>query len=64
MRQVKLNKSTITKSILGITTVAFLTSIVIGFAATSAHATPKLAKGKPCGSCHTGSPPSKSNAPR
>jgi hypothetical protein len=27
----------------------------------SAQATPKLAKGKPCGTCHTGSPPSKSN---
>ena len=64
MRQVKLNKSTITKSILGITTVAFLASIMLAFAMPTAHATPKLAKGKPCSACHTGSPPSKKNAPR
>jgi hypothetical protein len=27
----------------------------------SAKATPQLAKGKPCNTCHEGSPPSKSN---
>jgi hypothetical protein len=26
-----------------------------------AQATPKIANGKPCGTCHTGSPPSKGN---
>ena len=26
-----------------------------------AQATPALAKGQPCGNCHTGSPPSKQN---
>lgn len=28
------------------------------------QATPALAKGKPCGTCHSGSPPSKSNVKR
>ena len=28
----------------------------------SAHATPEMAKGKACDTCHTGAPPTKANA--
>ena len=28
----------------------------------SAHATPEMAKGKACNTCHTGTPPTKANA--
>jgi len=39
-------------------------AIAIAFAfsiAAQAYATPQIAKGKPCGTCHAGSPPSKKN---
>ena len=42
-------------------TLAFVTFAMLTFATPNAQATPALAKGKPCGSCHRGSPPSKSN---
>jgi hypothetical protein len=34
---------------------------VLTFAIPTAQATPAIAKGKPCGTCHAGSPPSKAN---
>ncbi len=34
---------------------------MITFTTQNARATPKIANGKPCGTCHAGSPPSKSN---
>ncbi len=38
-----------------------LTFAMLTFATPNAQATPAIAKGKPCTTCHTGSPPSKSN---
>ena len=38
-----------------------LTVAMSSLTVSSAQATPAIAKGKPCGTCHTGSPPSKSN---
>jgi len=44
--------------LVGIGAVALLASM-IQFAASTAEATPQLAKGKACNSCHTSSSPSK-----
>ena len=35
---------------------------MLAFTMPIAHATPEMAKGQPCSNCHTGSPPTKSNA--
>jgi cytochrome c551/c552 len=40
---------------------AFVLSAMLMLGSPNAQATPAIAKGKPCGTCHTGSPPSKSN---
>ena len=63
MRYARPIKSAIMKSVALAGTLAMLTSAMVAFATSDANATPALAKGKPCGSCHTGSPPSKKNAP-
>ena len=42
-------------------TVFLLACVVIALTTPNVHATPQLAKGKPCNTCHEGSPPSKSN---
>jgi hypothetical protein len=39
----------------------FLTFTMAMFETPKAQATPTIAKGQPCGNCHTGSPPSKKN---
>ena len=41
--------------------VALVLFAVLTFAVPNAQATPAIAKGKPCGTCHAGSPPSKAN---
>ena len=42
--------------------VVFLVTIAMNSVTVSpAKATPQIAQGKPCGTCHTGSPPSKAN---
>jgi len=38
-----------------------LTAAILLAASSRANATPALANGKPCSTCHAGSPPSKSN---
>ena len=44
------------------TTMLFLPAFaMLTFTTPHAQATPALAKGLPCNTCHTGSPPSKSN---
>jgi hypothetical protein len=40
---------------------AFLTVTLPVFEAPQAMATPAIAKGRPCSTCHAGSPPSKQN---
>ena len=39
----------------------FLAFTMPMFEIQKAQATPAIAKGQPCGNCHTGSPPSKKN---
>ena len=63
MRYARWIKSTIVRSVALAGTLALLTSAMVAFATSDGNATPALAKGKPCGSCHSGSPPSKKNAP-
>src|SRR3974377_1511869 len=45
----------------GAVTLVFFTFEVLTFAIPSAQATPAIAKGKPCSTCHAGSPPGKAN---
>jgi len=45
-------------------TLVFLICAMLTFAAPKGEATPVIAKGKPCTTCHAGSPPSKSNLRR
>jgi len=45
----------------GMAALAVLTFAILLLPMPKADATPALAKGKPCSTCHTGSPPSKSN---
>jgi hypothetical protein len=54
-------KTGIATMVIGTVIIFFLTLAMNSLTMSSAQATPKLAKGKPCGTCHTGSPPSKSN---
>ena len=51
----------ITSAFVAVGAVAFLAGAMLSFTAPSANATPAIAKGKPCTTCHAGSPPSKSN---
>jgi hypothetical protein len=48
-------------AILGVALGAFLSLTVSVFETQRAQATPAIAKGQPCGNCHSGSPPSKQN---
>jgi hypothetical protein len=42
----------------------FLTFFISMFEIQTAQATPTIAKGRPCSTCHAGSPPSKKNLKR
>jgi hypothetical protein len=57
MRQVKV----ITSVLAGAGMLAGLTFAIVTFATSNASATPAIAKGQPCTTCHTGTPPSKAN---
>ena len=48
-------------NIIGTAIVFFLTLALISMTAHTAKATPDKANGKPCTTCHEGSPPSKGN---
>ena len=54
-------KTGVLTTVIGTVIIFFLALAMNSLTLSSAQATPKLAKGKPCGTCHTGSPPSKSN---
>jgi hypothetical protein len=51
------NKVTIVSVAVGV----FLAFTLPMFETQQAQATPAIAKGRPCGTCHAGSPPSKKN---
>jgi len=46
---------------IGAVALLLLTVAASSLTVSSAQATPAIAKGKPCTTCHAGSPPSKSN---
>jgi hypothetical protein len=52
---------TIANGLAAAAAVAFLTVTTLAFTTSDAQATPALAKGKACTTCHTGSPPNKGN---
>jgi hypothetical protein len=54
----------IATGVVGVAALVFVICAMLTFAATKGQATPTLAKGKPCTTCHAGSPPSKSNLKR
>jgi hypothetical protein len=54
----------IASALVGVATLVFVICAMLTFAAPEGQATPTLAKGKPCTTCHTGSPPTKSNVRR
>jgi hypothetical protein len=54
----------IASGVVGVATLVFVVCAMLTFAAPKGEATPALAKGKPCTTCHAGSPPSKSNLRR
>ncbi len=60
MRSTKIIKPALISSAIGAMAL-ILTVAMSPLTVSSAQATPAIAKGKPCGTCHTGSPPSKSN---
>ena len=49
------------RGIVGTMTGVLLAFIMIALTTPNVQATPAIAKGKPCKTCHAGSPPSKSN---
>jgi hypothetical protein len=49
---------------IGVATSVFLTVAIVQFAAPEAEATPAMAKGKPCSTCHSSASPSKSDIKR
>ncbi len=61
MRFVRILKSGLVSVAIGAVGLSFLAAAMSSLSLSSAQATPAIAKGKPCGTCHTGSPPSKSN---
>ena len=61
MRYVMAIKLAIVSGFVGTATLALLTFAMLTFATPTADATPDIAKGRPCSTCHAGSPPSKSN---
>ncbi|MGA7580824.1 MAG: hypothetical protein WBW59_05925 [Pseudolabrys sp.] len=54
-------KTGIVTAVIGTVIVFLLTLAMNSLTMPTAQATPQIAKGKPCKTCHTGSPPSKSN---
>ena len=54
-------KTGIVATVIGTVIIFFLTLAMNSLTMSSAQATPQIAKGKPCTTCHTGSPPNKSN---
>jgi hypothetical protein len=54
----------IASGVVGVATLVFVVCAMLTFAVPKGEATPALAKGKPCTTCHAGSPPSKSNLRR
>ena len=60
-KPLKIIKSGLVSAAIGVMALSFLTVAVSSLTMSSAQATPAIAKGKPCGTCHSGSPPSKSN---
>ena len=54
-------KTGIVATVIGTVIIFFLTLAMNSLTMSSAQATPQMAKGKPCNTCHTGSPPNKSN---
>jgi Mn2+/Fe2+ NRAMP family transporter len=54
-------KPSVTRIIIGTMTMFLLACAIIAFTTPNVQATPQIAKGKPCNTCHEGSPPSKSN---
>jgi hypothetical protein len=54
-------KTGIVTTVIGTVIIFFLTFAMNSLTISSAQATPQIAKGKACNTCHTGSPPSKSN---
>ena len=60
MRSAKMIKSGIVSAVIAAVALFFLTVAMSSLTVSSAEATPAIAKGKPCTTCHAGSPPSKS----
>jgi cytochrome c551/c552 len=54
-------KTWVVTTVIGAVVAFFMTVATSSLTISSAQATPQIAKGKPCGTCHQGSPPSKSN---
>ncbi len=61
MRPATMIRSGIVSAVIVAVTLFFVTLSMNSLTVSSAQATPAIAKGKPCGACHAGSPPSKSN---
>jgi hypothetical protein len=61
MRFTKIVKLGLVSAVICAVALFFLTVAMSSLTVSSAQATPAIAKGKPCGTCHEGSPPSKSN---
>ncbi|MFY9895716.1 MAG: hypothetical protein WAK63_16475 [Xanthobacteraceae bacterium] len=61
MQTSKTFKSAIVHGSVAVAALALLAAAFVTFDTPTAMATPAIAKGKPCTTCHTGSPPSKSN---
>jgi hypothetical protein len=59
--QVKNQVRAIANGLAAAAALAFVTLTMLTFATSDVQATPALAKGKACTTCHTGSPPNKSN---
>ena len=61
MQHAKTPNMMIVTGFIGALTLILLTFAMLALAAPSAQATPTVAKGKPCGACHSSSRPSKSD---
>jgi hypothetical protein len=61
MRFARIIKSGLLSVAIAALALFFLTVATSSLTMSGAQATPAIAKGKPCGTCHTGSPPSKAN---
>ena len=61
MRHGKVVKLAKVSGFKGTATLVLLIFAMFLLATPNAQATPTIAKGKPCGTCHSGSPPSKAN---